>query len=122
MNLDQANLIRKKVANDLNIPYDTNDQDWGLVYGDATRIKEFIDYFDNKRNYEEEFIKYDLYDLILSSFNESLLEEKFNDEVFNLLTSFLKKYRDDLILKEKIEYWKSGYENDSDFFLLGKYL
>ncbi|GAB2703478.1 hypothetical protein GCM10027037_31620 [Mucilaginibacter koreensis] len=108
---------RKKLCEDLGLPYDINEQDWGIVNADGTRTHEFIEYY---RNAFSTYIYYDLYELIVASYNEALQANIYDKE---LQESFLKVVEDALkneYLLFLSQHW-AKYEDD-EFWPVGSLL
>ena len=64
------------VSAELNL--DNTAQDWGIENAAPARIKEFIEYFNTHKF--SNVVKYELFDLIVASFNDAILEGLINKE------------------------------------------
>ena len=97
--------LLKQLSASLKLTYEV--QDWGIINADAQRLCEFISYY--KRNKMERTQAYQVFELILASFNEKLQEEATSsDELRTFITQHGKDFPD------QIEYWKD-LKNDEEF-------
>lgn len=94
----------------LNLRYEA--QDWGIVNADATRVEEFIRYYEGTRL--EKTQAYEVFELILASLNAALEEEL---EVGHIIQEFVAKHRDDF--PAQVDYWSSLTGTE---FPIGEYL
>lgn len=110
----QKSEILKQISLELNLAYEP--QDWGIINADPNRVKEFISFY-NDLNYQDS-IKYELFELIIASFNDLILEKK-NEEVENNL--FLNFIKNNLSLPfiNILDYWSKICNNDE--FPVAKY-
>ncbi len=63
--------------------------DWGIINEDADRVKEFIEYYNKNADLLEPLKKYEFIELVISSFNEALLEKKVDNELEFLFKEFI---------------------------------
>ncbi len=93
----------EKFSNDLNIEYDSSQQDWGIENADPTRLKEFISYyksFGNLNEWEAE----ELAELIFQSAEENF--NTINDKESNtLFIQFIKQHKSEF--PRNFTYWKN---------------
>ncbi|APG64575.1 hypothetical protein LPB136_03980 [Tenacibaculum todarodis] len=92
-------------------------QDWGGIENtDPNRVKEFILYFNKNKHLLKKPVNSEFIDLICSSMNEAILENKVNNELICLFTQYLngvEKSEYNLML---ISYWESLESSEVDFF------
>lgn len=87
-------------------------QDWGIVNADATRVEEFIRYYETTRL--EETQAYEVFELILASLNAAL------DEKLAIAPStWMFVERPGKVFPAQIDYWSSLSETE---FPIGKHL
>lgn len=98
----------KRISNELRLDFET--QDWGIINSCPDRLEEFIQYFKSNSHYPD-IIKYDLFELIIASYNDFLLEENYavNKSIVN---EFIKENSNLDNLKPIIEYWAQLDENE----------
>lgn len=108
----------KQMSRDLDLEY--HPQDWGIVNGRAERIKEFIDYFQKGEQIFHSTQKFELFELIISSFNDAIIKEVLTDERKILLNSFLEKYSTDELYEVILNYWRR--DDNEEEMPLWKYL
>ncbi len=94
-------------------------QDWALINGSQGRMEEFIEYF-NSHGFFPDRIKYELFELIIASFNEDLLENVATKEKELLFKRFIKKNSHNPLFKPILSYWK-GVTNTEEL-PIGKFL
>ena len=88
-------------------------QDWGLINGSPGRMEEFIEYFTIHKPFSK-IVKYRLFELIIASFNEDLLEGSATKEKEQLFKQFVKNHSSDPFFKPILLYWKR-IANKEDF-------
>ncbi len=86
------------------------DADWGIINEDADRVKEFIEYYNKNADLLEPFKIYEFIELVISSFNAALVEEKVDNELKFLFKEFIYPHladEDDSPLSryEAVSYW-----------------
>ncbi|MEF2279980.1 hypothetical protein V3W47_16935 [Deinococcus sp. YIM 134068] len=94
-------------ARDLGLPYDENDQDWGIMYADHTRLPEFIAYY---RERSAEFNwgqRYDVGELILASANDAIVERHPHGDLLPTIFELLVADQDHPATRMLLEYWSS---------------
>jgi hypothetical protein len=64
--------LLKQVSEELELSFET--QDWGIINSSSDRVHEFIQYFED--NKMENSIKYELFELVIASFNDAIIEKK----------------------------------------------
>ncbi len=106
----------RELSCDLNLSFET--QDWGIINADAHRFEEFIQYFEGNKDVERS-LRYELFELIIASFNELLLETGSTSERDKLFKQFLNSTRTDETFEPIITYWKGI---TSEEFPVGKYM
>jgi hypothetical protein len=113
-----SNILLDKMCNDLNIQYDRSDtQDWGIINADAKRVEEFINYYVKNKLHRTQ--QYSLFELIIASYNETLLQKIDTETLNKIFLEFINNYKNET-LNGVIEYWKSIYDEDN--FPVGKLL
>lgn len=91
----------------LNIPeLDEYSQDWECEAADSSRIKDFVEFYEDKTLTNIE--KYTLMLLIINSCNDAISEENFDNELWYRIQSLLSA--DKIIHTNIIDYW--ACEND----------
>ena len=70
------NKTLKDATKDLELVYE--EQDWGIINSDVDRIKNFIQYFNKYEKKSDNTFKYYVFELIIASFNDAILENKIN--------------------------------------------
>lgn len=95
------------------------EQDWGIINGSSGRMEKFIKYFDTHKRFPET-IKYQLFELIIASFNEDLLKGSATKEKELLFKKFIQQHSNNQTFQPILTYWKriSGKEE----FSVGKLL
>lgn len=100
----------KKMSLELGINYEP--QDWGIVNADAYRVEEFIEYFEKNFHELHTTQKFELFELIIASFNEAIIEKLFTVNRQKSLTDFLKKHADNSLYSVILEYWCENTDED----------
>ena len=99
------------ISQDLNLSFET--QDWGIINSSSNQVGEFIDYFLQNKTYPN-YIKYELYELIVASYNDLLLEKIENDDIEKKICSFINEEIENECFKLVLNYWKKIY-NENEF-------
>lgn len=100
----------KKMSLELGISYEP--QDWGIVNANANRVDDFIEYFE-KNFYELHTTqKFELFELIIASFNDAIIENLFTVNMQKSLADFLKKYADNSLYSVILRYWRENTDED----------
>lgn len=107
------------VAKDLNIPYSKYDQDWGIIYADANRVEAFIDYTNENMHISNNCALFYLFELVVASFNEALLEKK-TAGIEEKFITFTRKNKHKNLFKTIFDYWIDI--RDLEEFPVGYYL
>lgn len=94
----------KKISKELNLDFET--QDWGIINSSPERLIEFIDYFKENVLFDNQ-TKYEIFDLIIASFNDGLVENKFKISTIKLFVDFIYEYSPNETFKPILDYWKS---------------
>jgi hypothetical protein len=81
-------------------------QDWGIINSSAERTSEFIDYFSQK-NSVTNYTKYEIFELIIASYNDTLLSELDSNELRIKFINFIKENAKEEIFIPILKYWKS---------------
>ncbi|MGB8367419.1 MAG: hypothetical protein WCD44_03610 [Candidatus Babeliales bacterium] len=105
------------VSSDLGLSF--IEQDWGIINGSSGRMEEFIKYY-NSYKYFPETIKYQLFELIIASFNEDLLEGSVTKEKELLFKKFIQQHSNNITFEPILTYWKKI--SDKEEFPVGKLL
>lgn len=104
----QQQEILRTISRELNLDYEP--QDWGIINADPCRVKEFILYYNNLKT---NFSKYELFELIVASFNELVLENKNEKEINDFFFEFIKKNLKHPFI-DILNYWNKIY-NEEEF-------
>ena len=99
--------------------------EWGIINGDANRVKEFLDYLIENKGILDKPTKFDFCELVISSMNEAILEKKVDDELKFLFKEYIYSNLDNETYVTLImEYW-AHYANEEEMpvgFLLREIL
>jgi len=109
--------VLKTVSKELGIDFE--EQDWGIINASPYRINEFIEYFNSNASFPET-IKYQLFELIIASCNEAILEKSLTSQQESIFMKFIQNNSDNTNLKSIIDYWKKIA--DIEEFPVGKLL
>lgn len=107
----------KDATSDLNLSYE--EQDWGIINSDSSRVLEFIDYFNSNKKSKSSSFKYSMIELIISSFNDAIIENKINQKVENSFKDFIFHHKNKELYETIFNYWVSI--KDDPEFPVGKY-
>lgn len=102
--------LLKQISTDLFLEYES--KDWGIINSCSDRVEEFINYF-NKNNEFPTNIQFELFELIVASFNDLILEHKEDNTTTNLFVNFVVSNSRKPFL-DIIDYWKGIY-NEEEF-------
>jgi len=109
----------KQVCKDLNIEFDESDMnDWGIVNSDPARVGEFMKYY--KTTGLDDQIRFHVFELILSSYNDAILGRKLNQQLKADFAGIVVESRTLPSLKVVREYWKEIYDRKD--FPIGRLL
>ena len=103
---------RKKISHDLGLNYGS--QDWGIVNANYKRVRDFIEYY---RNFNHPiYLKYDLLELIIASFNEYELSGFKDKKLETQFCDFVKKVCTEINLHtyNPFQYW-IDIKNEKEF-------
>jgi len=89
------------------------EQDWGIINESPDRVEEFIEYFDTHKSFPET-IKYQLFELIIASFNNALLENTVTKKKELLFKKFIQQRSNNPTFKPILSYWKR-ITNEEEF-------
>lgn len=89
-----------------------NTPDWGIVNGSASRLQEFIMYY-NTHDLEES-VKSLFIDLICSSMDDYLMEKEISVEIHNLFSEFLNSIEKSDYNLIVIKYWLTLDEDNTE--------
>ncbi|GLI04680.1 hypothetical protein YDYSG_07100 [Paenibacillus tyrfis] len=93
-------------------------QDWEYIVANASRIEEFLAFYENTLlNIEGKFA---LMVIIIASFNDYLNEKNFSPLIWNRIKNFLEK--DDKTHMNTILYWSLGDEDLENCFAVTRYM
>ena len=99
----------ERLSKELNLPEPGNfTQDWEYEVSDPKRIKEFVEYYIQKKLTTDE--KFTLMMVIISSCNDAIIYGLFDEQLWEEVGDIL--LRDWEIHKETIYYWSSDEEKD----------
>lgn len=103
----------------LNIPeLDEYSQDWECEAADSLRIKDFVEFYEDKTLTNIE--KYTLMLLIINSCNDAISEENFDNELWYRIQSLLSA--DKIIHTNIIDYWACGNDELEDCYDITPYI
>ena len=97
------------LSQELKLNYDEADfQDWGYIYADGSRLEEFIGFFQRRCDDLVPMQKFHLFELILASANEAILENKLHtpDKFIN----FVKQYGGEF--REMLSFWIKNRQDE----------
>ncbi|PKV48992.1 hypothetical protein ATE84_1008 [Aquimarina sp. MAR_2010_214] len=63
--------------------------DWSIENDDANRVVEFIKYYNNNIDELDEGVEFEFLELVISSMNEAILENKVDNEMTFLFKEFI---------------------------------
>lgn len=63
--------------------------DWGIINGDANRVKEFLTYIITQDDFSDSPTKFEFLELIISSMNDAILEKKVDEELEFLFKEYI---------------------------------
>jgi len=89
------------------------EQDWGIINESSDRLEEFIEYFNTHKSFPET-IKYQLFELIIASYNEALLKNTVTTKRELLFKKFIQQHSSNPTFKPIVSYWKK-IMNKEDF-------
>jgi len=95
------------LSSKLNLIFES--QDWGIINADSNRFEEFLLFYENNPDLHITQ-KYHLFELIIASYNEALIEDTVEFKKLDDFKRFLLKYKD--VHNELIEYWTSLNASD----------
>lgn len=93
-----------------------NTVDWGVANDDADRVKEFIDYYNRNINDIDKSSRIEFIDLVFSSMNEALVENKVDDELRFLFSEYLYSIEETELNLMIIANWASYDSTETDPF------
>ena len=104
---------RRKISEELGLIYEQ--QDWGIINADYRRLDDFINYY-FQHSSELPYIKYDLIELIVASYNDYLNGTTKNAGVEGRFAYFIKSVYDeiDLAVYNPFQYW-INIANEKEF-------
>ncbi len=105
-------------SNDLSLKFAS--QDWGIINSDSKRVIEFINFYNLTKNVKNNFVKVCLVELIISSFNDFLLEKKDDKIINDKFIEFILVNKKDVIFIDLSKYWCNI--KDKDNFPVGYFL
>jgi len=100
----------RQLSIELNLSFEP--QDWGIINASAERVEEFMNYLDEKETLQNK-IKYHVFELIVASFNEYLLEETCTEKLKTHFIELLARNAENETLQPIINYWK--HLNGTDY-------
>lgn len=87
-----------------------NTSDWGMINDNPNRVQEFIDYYNKNIMSIDKPSKVEFIDLICSSMNEAIIEEKVDNELLYLFSEYLYSIEETKLNLMILANWAS-YEN-----------
>lgn len=112
------NKTLKDASEELKLCYE--EQDWGIINSDPNRIKEFINYFEKHKNSKSNSFKYDMFELIVASYNDAILEDKINNIIENDFRDLINEHKNEELYQTIFSYWIEIKNNEE--FPVGNYL
>ena len=88
-------------------------QDWGIINADANRVVEFIDFFNTHSDLSPP-MQYQMFELIVGSYNEVLIEGHAQDTLRIQFFSFLQQNGSHQGLNSILSYWRD-LDDDEEF-------
>lgn len=110
--MDDGSEHLKAITEELGLDHDDY-QDWGIVNGKADRFVEFVAYFE-QLDKASNLVRMEFFQLVISSYNELLLEQSESDIKATVFNSFISKHGRDELFKPIVRYW-AGIANDDEF-------
>ena len=103
----------------LNIPeLNAYSQDWECEAADSSRIKDFVEFYENKSLTDIE--KYTLMSLIINSCNDAIPDGNFDNGLWHRVESLLSA--DKNICTNIIDYWACGEDDLEDSYDITPYI
>lgn len=96
-------LTLKEVTQELNLQYEP--QDWGIVNAAAGRLNEFLTYYQEKRELDSN-ANYCLFELLIASFNEALLEGELDEMNKMRILKFISARKGNNLFEPIFSYWR----------------
>jgi len=106
----------KIASKDLGLTFE--EQDWGIINSDELRVKEFIDYFNKNYKTKSNTFKYYMFELIVASFNDAIIEKK-TEEIETVFKDFVDSHKNEEVYQSIFSYW---IRIRDDEFPVGEYL
>ncbi len=104
--IEKMNLF--EISKELSFKHFTGD-DWGIINEDADRTKEFIEYYNNKVHLFDPPTIMIYIELVISSFNAALVEEKVDNELKFLFKEFIYPHLSDEDIGPLSRYFAVSY-------------
>jgi len=101
----------QELSTSLGVSFET--QDWGIINADANRVVEFIDYFNSHSDLSPP-MQYQMFELIVGSYNEALIEGDAQDILRIQFFSFLQQNGSHQGLNSILSYWRD-LDDDEEF-------
>ncbi|WP_422350082.1 hypothetical protein [Flagellimonas sp.] len=101
--------LLKKASADLGLNFET--QDWGIINSSSSRILDFMDYFHSCKH-ENQSIQYELFDLIVASFNDAIVEDKSNFKLVKTFVDFIANNHNNELFAPILDYWRGIRNQD----------
>lgn len=93
-----------------------NTSDWGIINYDSNRVREFINYYNENIISIDKPNKVEFIDLIISSMNQALIEDKVNNELISLFSEYLHSIETTKLNLMILENWASYESTEVDPF------
>ncbi|WP_435260678.1 hypothetical protein [Tenacibaculum sp. nBUS_03] len=93
-----------------------NTSDWGIINYDSNRVREFINYYNENIISIDKPTKVEFIDLIISSMNQALIEDKVNNELISLFSEYLHSIETTKLNLMILENWASYESTEVDPF------
>lgn len=94
--------LLRQLSVKLNVSYET--QDWGIINADGKRTKEFIDFF-YEHSEVHSTLRYELFELIIASFNEVILEGINESKLDKSFVDFISTNKNVALFQPILNYW-----------------
>jgi len=108
-----SNNSLKKIAAKLQILWIENEeQDFGLIHGNAKDFEKFIEFFTINYKTFSNHEKFTVADLVFASANDKLIQQNLSPQETKQFQNFLKIIQNDTLLVSTLEYWSLLPDNE----------
>ena len=120
MSEDAYNNQLQRISTDLKLIH--FNQDWGIGNSDFNRVGEFLQYFVDEHHALDDFVKCELVELVIASFNELLIECQFDKKAEKQFNQFTEILANKYLCQKTLEYWKNISLHNEFEFPIGRLL